>query len=242
MSAPLSQQVKAALHNPKTLWWIGGALVVGALLLSDESSGKSALLNGRGQKGFYPVFSPQDARVSDDLTALSARAWQRFGPLASAELKRKGKMLPDWSNDPRQMKALQNIIYKESGGYVGRPNGLYIQAQHPRANGVGWPYNWAQLWQDVRNRQQTSASYREAVNAGVWPASVLVNHPELADLRSNAIGLGQLLGNNYDAYGPLGRDSIGDDDGEMYAMLAYVFDRYGSPLNAWNRYVSGLGY
>lgn len=111
--------------------------------------------------------------------------------------------------------ALSYIVDRESDGWRARPNytadglAIYADRRVDRSKRYSSPANrqaWNVFEQDVR-----SGSYRS---------------------KSSAVGIGQLLGRNYEFYCPVGRSGIGDTVAELAGMIAYCHGRYGGPIPA----------
>jgi hypothetical protein len=107
-------------------------------------------------------------------------------------------------------KGAHEIMQRESGGWVGRPNytiqldGLKMSHVNNRAR---WPEVWAML--------KASGS-----KAPLWPPGKTV---------STACGLGQLLQSNMSHFGMEGLSDFGDPLAEMIAYMRYVRGRYRNP-------------
>ena len=104
---------------------------------------------------------------------------------------------------------LHNIIRRESGGYVGRPN-YTIHLDGVQMSDTATADDWPKVWKRLR-----SGDVGE-----LWPEGV--SH-------STACGLGQLLSSNMARLGPTGVDGYGDALAEMCALISYVLARYRAP-------------
>lgn len=125
----------------------------------------------------------------------------------------------EWAADP----GLHNILEKESGGWVGRPN-----YQFGRSAQIDQRDQWPQIWSAIRTdqwRNLLAEPYRSRDRSA----------------HSSATGLGQLTSTNIRSgkYYPRNLDGIGDALEEAIGMLKYIADRYGSPANAWAQYAKG---
>jgi hypothetical protein len=98
--------------------------------------------------------------------------------------------------------ALHELLRRESGGWVGRPNYTFGELAATK-NAARWP---TEVWARLRAGE-------------VWT-------------KSTATGLGQLLTSNAKAKYPHGLDGIGQPLDEAVGMLRYIEDRYGSPETA----------
>lgn len=78
-----------------------------------------------------------------------------------------------------------------------------------------------------------------AKEAACWPAIHQQIRKGISTTKSNATGLGQLLGSNVDAYYPSGRAGIGNALDEAVGMLSYIQARYGTPAAARACYGKG---
>lgn len=78
-----------------------------------------------------------------------------------------------------------------------------------------------------------------AKEAACWPAIHEQIRNRVSTTKSNATGLGQLLGSNVDQYYPSGRAGIGDAVEEAVGMLRYIEARYGTPAAARACYGKG---
>lgn len=131
---------------------------------------------------------------------------------------------------PSGLLALENIVYGaegvpgESAGGVGRLN--YTFPSDVRKN----PAEINRVLEALR-----STGYPPK---DVWAAMKAV----YGDKRSRAVGIGQLMPYNYEAYGPNGLNSIGDPEAEIQAMMNYILRAprpdlgnkpYGTPEAAW---------
>lgn len=96
--------------------------------------------------------------------------------------------------------------------------GLRYLLAHESAGVVGRP-NYTYGWR--------------AKEAACWPTIHDEIRRKISTTRSNATGLGQLLGSNVDEFYPSGRDGIGDPLEEAVGMLKYIERRYGTPT--WAR-------
>lgn len=104
---------------------------------------------------------------------------------------------------------LHNIIRRESGGYVGRPN-YTIHLDGEAVSGIASADAWPKVWERLRSGDV----------AELWPDGV--SH-------STACGLGQLLSSNMAQLGPTGVEGYGDGLAEMCALISYVLARYRAP-------------
>ena len=104
---------------------------------------------------------------------------------------------------------LHNIMRRESGGYVGRPN-YTIHLDGVKMSGLSKIDEWPKVW----------ARLRSGDVGEFWPEGV--SH-------STACGLGQLLSSNMTRLGPTGVDGYGDALAEMCALISYVLARYRAP-------------
>jgi hypothetical protein len=107
---------------------------------------------------------------------------------------------------------LINILQKESGGWVGRPNFRYGDRAKDQNQ-------WPAIWEELKRGIYTGV---QVVNG--------VTH------RSGATGLGQLQPDNVDKDYPSGRKGIGNALEEAAGMLRYIKRRYGTPEIAWAEY------
>lgn len=168
-------------------------------------------LNAQASAGLPPV----DFMFMDMIyPPRSAKAYELF----TAAAKTAG--LPtEWG----KAEGLHNILAKESGGYVGRPNYQFGALANIKAQ-KDWPIVW------------------RAIQADTW-RGILAEPFRSGDRgkQSSATGLGQLTVTNIKTgkYYPSGVKGIGIPLEEAIGMLMYIKDRYGSPENAWAKYGKG---
>ena len=105
---------------------------------------------------------------------------------------------------------LHEILRRESGGWVGRPNYTYNAVRGADFSSPSRRNEWPEVWREIQT--------------GTYAT------------RSTATGLGQLLRSNVDNFYPDGRAGIGDPLNEAIGMLKYIERRYGNPRNAWAFY------
>jgi len=125
--------------------------------------------------------------------------------------------VPHWMTNKSSRRALESMFTgagkvpgENPGGWVMRPNERYGDRNKVENR---------EQWSDVRDElREGRIEGQDHVRKGA---------------RSSAIGLGQLLVSNYDAYAPGGRTSMGDPLAEAIAMLNYIRDAYGAPEKAW---------
>lgn len=148
----------------------------------------------------------------------------RYAPLAPETIAlftaaaQQAQLPTDWAADV----GLHNILQRESGGYVGRPN-----YQFGAAAALTNASNWWQIW--------------AAIKDGSW-RNLLDQSKVKASGPSSATGLGQLTSTNIATgnYYPSGLNGIGNALEEAIGMLRYIKQRYGSPTAAWAQY--GVGH
>lgn len=116
---------------------------------------------------------------------------------------------------------LHHLIRRESAGWVGRPNGSGYPGISSPDRRAEWPSIWAELRQGTKRKCRNGGS----PSSDCYP-----------DCYCSASGLGQLLLGNVDSYYPQGRAGIGDAANEAAGMMAYIRERYGTPIEAWRRY------
>jgi len=125
--------------------------------------------------------------------------------------------VPHWMTNEASRKALESMFTgagkvpgENPGGWVMRPNERYDDRNKVENR---------DQWFDIRDElREGRIEGQDHVRKGA---------------RSSAIGLGQLLVSNYDAYAPGGRTSMGDPLAEAVAMLNYIRETYGTPQKAW---------
>lgn len=156
------------------------------LLLGRRSSG------GRFNRAYYEPGSPEQVELFLEATKLAGtpRSW-----------------IVDAQGRPNA--AMVNLIRKESGGWVGRPN-YEFGAISKISNRAYWP----QMWEHLR--------------AGGPPPK-----------GRGATGLGQLVLTTADKHYPDGRRGIGNPLSEAVGMLNYIKGRWKSPERAIQCYSAG---
>ncbi len=157
--------------------------------------------------------------------------------------------------------ALYEVMGRESGGQVGRPN--YALKSYMDANNV----SMLRLRQDIRlNRfysthccRVSTQSNREAQENGTARCSPdlqsgLMDHTRaqaqagtngyshISGQCASAAGIGQLINVNMRTYQPSGVQGYGDAAEEICGMLNYIRSRHGTPEGALANYQNGIGY
>jgi hypothetical protein len=237
--------------TPTWVPWVAGAGAFGVLLALIWPRKASAAIQ-------LPPYTPPSGPGTGTGTGTSGgtvleeaeqagMVFSPFSPEAIAHFKaaaRAAGLPEDWGADG----GLHNILTKESGGWVGRPNyqfGDISQLNKWR----DWPQVWAAIragtWRSMLGGIITKPA---AERAGIDLA--LVGRPYSAapqGKQSSATGLGQLTQTNIKLkntdgtfkYYPRGLDSIGVPLDEAIGMLKYIKDRYQTPSNAWAQYAKG---
>jgi peptidoglycan hydrolase-like protein with peptidoglycan-binding domain len=119
---------------------------------------------------------------------------------------------PDWWASSN---GLEQIISRESRGWVGIPNYTYGDLQDDKSK---WPAVWAEL---QSGKLSAPGAYSSIMGKTI---------------KSSATGLGQLLLSNADRYYPAARFGIGVPLQEAVGALRYIKRRYGDPEKALNCY------
>ena len=173
----------------------------GAAVVAVTALALAVLMSRKGRSTSYPVleyYAPGSAELS---TLLSSAT-----------------MLTGLPNSWASSSAMHELVRKESGGWVGRPNYTWGTLSDP-SSASRWP---SEVWRPLKD---------------LGPRDVPDWVKDLAKERgrqwSSATGLGQLLTSNAEKYYPSGMDGIGDPLEEAAGMLMYVADRYGDPDTAY---------
>ena len=123
----------------------------------------------------------------------------------------------EWAGFPTEwadVDGLHNILRRESGGWVGRPNYTMRAKWGSSITDPTHRSQWPSVWAYLRDHE------------GKPPSGVA----------SSATGLGQLLGSNARKFYPGGVDGIGDALCEAVGMLRYIAARYRDPATCWRFY------
>ena len=184
---------------------IAAALGAAAFLLSRKSSAASFEYDGVPNTERYLPHSPE-------AKALFAKAAAIAG-------------LPEsWATEPEA----HNIMAKESGGWVGRPNYTYGKVKSPNSRGQ-WPGVWAKTRSVARQRRAQKKNVSMGHSSSATGLGQLLALPIVHDN-------GKISASNVEKFYPDGLDGIGDPINEAVGFLRYIAARYGSPDVAYQMY------
>jgi hypothetical protein len=178
---------------------IAAALGAAAFLTSRKSSAASFDYDGVPATERYPPHSPEAKLLFRKAAAIAG--------------------LPEsWANEP----GTHNIMAKESGGWVGRPNYKFNLLFGKNFNDPGRRGEWGKAHQIIRLDESSSQGKKR--------------HP---GFNSRASGLGQMQPGSIKKMYPDGFKGVGDPLNEAVGYLRYIASRYGSPHVAYSVYGKG---